>query len=125
MQWQTLGNTLRTVWSYATVAVGEAAVLAAKVVVGRRGHRREHHPVHDSQLLPQGLNAASLTFMADRIDYVETCKCIFQMIPLHLCVSAHSASTNRRMVGKILCLNRTFQNCPLASAFPFAGNSQC
>lgn len=48
----------------------------------------------DSQLLPQGLNAASLTFMVDRIDYVETYKCVFQMMPLHLCVSAHDASTD-------------------------------
>lgn len=56
---------------------------------------REHHPVCDSQLLPQGLNAASLTFPVDRIDGVETYKSIFQMMPLHLCVSAHNASTDR------------------------------
>lgn len=56
--------------------------------------RQEHHLVRDSQLLPQGLNAASLTFMVDRIDYVETYKCVFRMMPLHLSVSAHGASTD-------------------------------
>lgn len=59
------------------------------------GQRQEHHLVHDSQLLLQGLKTASWTFTADRIDYVETYSCIFQVMPLHLHVSALNVSTDR------------------------------
>lgn len=84
--------------------------------------------VYESQLLPQVLNAASLTtFAVDRIDCVETYKCIFQIITtsIHFCVSAHYAFTDREAVGKILLFDRTFQNHPPACAFRSAGNSQC
>lgn len=85
MQWQKVGDTEDCVALH-MVAVVKAVVQAAWIVVGRQ-----------PRTPPQGVarGPATGTSMTDRIDYVETYKCILQMMSLHLCVSAHIASTDR------------------------------